>query len=221
MLCIHASLICADGWLRRFPGVPKTETVGFRPLSGGISWPFAAGFGGYGIAEMDLPMSAIEGTALDRRKFRDALGCFATGVAVVTTCTEGEPIGITVNSFSSVSLDPPLVLWCLDKRSDTLEIFQKAESFTVNVLRDDHKEVSNRLATPGDHSLAGIEMAEGVNGCPRLVEALAHFECAVDAKHDAGDHIIFVGRVLHFDWAAEGEPLVYHRGSYRALALND
>ncbi len=170
---------------------------------------------------MDFPMSATEDSVLDQRKFRDALGCFATGVAVVTTATDGEPIGLTINSFSSVSLDPPLVLWCLDKNSDTLEIFQKSKAFTVNVLRDAHMEVSNKLAKPGDHSLEGVETIGGVNGCPRLVQALAHFECEVDAKHDAGDHIIFVGRVLHFDRAVEGDPLVYHRGSYRALSVED
>ena len=168
---------------------------------------------------MDQAMSEIEGSGHDPRKFRDALGCFATGVAVVTTSNDGEPIGITVNSFSSVSLDPPLVLWCLDKRSDTLETFEKATAFTVNVLRDDHRDVSNKLAKPGDHSLVGIDMVEGVNGCPRLTQALAHFECEVDAKHDAGDHIIFVGRVVHFDRDVEGEPLVFHRGTYRLLSI--
>lgn len=159
-----------------------------------------------------------EGGAHDVRKFRNALGCFTTGVAVVTMRQDaGEPIGITVNSFSSVSLDPPLVLWCLDKKSDTLSLFEKAGHFTVNVLREEHEEVSSRLAKKGDHSLAGIELIEGESGTPALKDALAHFECEVEARHDAGDHVIMVGRVLKFDYVDEGRPLLYHRGGYNFL----
>lgn len=159
-----------------------------------------------------------EGGAHDVRKFRNALGCFTTGVAVVTTREDAKaPIGITVNSFSSVSLDPPLVLWCLDKKSDTLAIFQKATHFTVNVLREEHTEVSSRLAKKGDHSLEGIELLDSESGIPALKEALAHFECEIDARHDAGDHVIMVGRVLKFDYVDDGRPLLYHRGGYNFL----
>lgn len=161
---------------------------------------------------------AEEASAEDARKFRNALGWFTTGVAVVTTCSDGEPpLGITINSFSSVSLDPPLVLWCLDKKSDTLPIFEKAAHFTVNVLREEHREVSSRLARKGDHSLADVELVDADSGCPSLKEALAHFECEVEARHDAGDHVIMVGRVLKFDHAEEGRPLLYHRGGYHML----
>jgi flavin reductase (DIM6/NTAB) family NADH-FMN oxidoreductase RutF len=154
------------------------------------------------------------------RRFRNALGCFTTGVAVVTTRVgENAPIGITVNSFSSVSLDPPLVLWCLDKQSDTLAVFQKATHFTVNVLREEHQEISSRLARKGDHSLAEILVTEGVSGTPALKEALAHFECEIEARHDAGDHVIMIGKVIAFDHADEGRPLLYHRGGYKMLPL--
>jgi len=159
-----------------------------------------------------------EGSADDVRRFRNALGCFTTGVAVVTARPDdGEPIGITVNSFSSVSLDPPLVLWCLDKKSDTLSLFEKATHFTVNVLREEHADVSSRLARKGAHSLEGVELIEGASGTPALKEALAHFECEVEARHDAGDHIIMIGRVLKFDYVEEGRPLLYHRGGYSFL----
>ncbi|HCX69081.1 MAG TPA: flavin reductase, partial [Rhodobiaceae bacterium] len=116
-----------------------------------------------------------------------------------------------------VSLDPPLVLWCLDKKSDTLDVFVKATHFTVNVLREEHTEMSSRLAMKGDHCLEGIEVLEGSSGIPTLKEALAHFECEIDARHDAGDHVIMIGRVVKFDYTDDGRPLLYHRGGYNYL----
>lgn len=155
----------------------------------------------------------------DKRKFRNALGHFATGVAVITTRVgEKEPIGITVNSFSSVSLEPPLILWSLDDKSDTLSVFNAVNCFTVNILREDHQEISNRLSRQGDHSLEGLAVRSGANGCPALEEALAHFECEVYARHEAGDHIIILGKVTHFEYSEDGRPLLYHRGGYQGLA---
>ncbi len=154
-----------------------------------------------------------------KRKFRNALGHFATGVAVITTQVgDKAPIGITVNSFSSVSLDPPLILWSLDRASDTLSIFSAAERFTVNILREDHRDVSNRLAQQGEHSLEGLAIRPGDNGCPALEEALAHFECDVYARYEAGDHIIILGQVTRFEYSDDGRPLLYHRGGYQGLA---
>jgi len=155
----------------------------------------------------------------DKRKFRNALGHFATGVAVITTrVDEKAPIGITVNSFSSVSLEPPLILWSLDDKSDTLPVFNAVNCFTVNILREDHQEISNRLSRQGDHSLDGLAVRAGANGCPALEEALAHFECEVYARHEAGDHIIILGKVTHFEYSEDGRPLLYHRGGYQGLA---
>lgn len=160
--------------------------------------------------------------AEDTRKFRNALGCFATGVAVITARAEGQqPIGITVNSFSSVSLDPPLILWSLDKKSDTMPVFAAVETFTVNILRDDHREVSSRLSKQGDHSLEGLMTRIGENGLPALEGAMAHFECKVYARHDAGDHIILLGEVMHYEYSEDGKPLLYHRGGYQGLATGD
>ncbi|WOF74057.1 flavin reductase family protein [Parvibaculaceae bacterium PLY_AMNH_Bact1] len=157
---------------------------------------------------------------LDSRSFRNALGEFATGVAIVTTQVgDDAPIGITVNSFSSVSLDPPLVLWCLDKGSDRLEAFEKCEGFTINILAAAQQELSNRLSRSGHPHLDGIPVDKGVNGCPYLSEALATFECDVHARHDAGDHIIMVGRVKAFQQPSAETPLIYHRGGYCALAI--
>lgn len=158
--------------------------------------------------------------AQEGRAFRDALGEFATGVAAVTTTVaDSNPIGITVNSFSSVSLDPPLVLWCLDKKSDTLDVFEACSGFTINILSGQQQDLSNRLSRPGDHGLDGIATTPGVNGCPTIDDALASFECAVDARHDAGDHIIMVGRVVEFHRHDQEAPLIYHRGAYCALAV--
>ncbi len=155
----------------------------------------------------------------DSRAFRNALGEFATGVAVVTAMTnEGVPMGITVNSFSSVSLDPPLVLWCLDKKSDTLDVFERCVGFTINVLAAKQQGLSNRLAQRGDHGLDNIATTAGVNGCPSINDALASFECAVEKRHDAGDHIIMVGRVEAFHCRNAAAPLIYHRGTYGGLS---
>lgn len=157
--------------------------------------------------------------AQNGRAFRNALGEFATGVAAVTTMVgENAPIGITVNSFSSVSLDPPLVLWCLDKKSDTLDVFEACSGFTINVLNGQQQDLSDRLARPGDHGLDGIATTQGMNGAPSIDGALASFECAVEARYDAGDHIIMIGRVMAFHQSDEEAPLLYHRGAYCALA---
>lgn len=155
----------------------------------------------------------------DKRKFRNALGHFATGVAVITTrLDDKEPIGITVNSFSSVSLDPPIILWSLDGKSDTLPIFNAVGCFTVNVLREDHQVISDRLSKQGVHDLDGLALSVGANGCPTLADALAHFECEVYARHEAGDHIIILGKVTHFEYSQDGRPLLYHRGGYQGIA---
>jgi flavin reductase (DIM6/NTAB) family NADH-FMN oxidoreductase RutF len=147
------------------------------------------------------------------------LGCFPTGVAVVTAghADQDEHIGITVNSFTSVSLDPPLVLWCMDRRSYRHDIFAQATGFTVSILGTGHKDVSARLARPGEHSLDGIALLETELGPPALADSLAVFECASEQRLEAGDHTIFLGRVLRFSRPSESAPLVFFRGRYNAL----
>jgi flavin reductase (DIM6/NTAB) family NADH-FMN oxidoreductase RutF len=155
----------------------------------------------------------------DVRAFRYALGSFPTGVAVVTTAASAEHhLGITVNSFTSVSLDPPLVLWCMDKKSDRYHAFTKAASYTVSILGTEHQDVSSRLAKQGQHSLDGIALLPTELGPPALAEALAIFECRAEAVHDAGDHAILIGRVVHFSRHEAGAPLVFFRGKYGSLA---
>ncbi|MBI1330513.1 MAG: flavin reductase [Alphaproteobacteria bacterium] len=156
--------------------------------------------------------------SFDTRSFRDALGCFPTGVAVVTCAGTDAHIGITVNSFASVSLDPPLVLWCLDKKSDRFTAFTNAAGYTISLLGTVHRDVSSRLAKRGEHSLEGIELLDTELGPPALADSLAAFECKAHAVHDAGDHAILIGQVQRITRHDAGAPLVYFRGGYGALA---
>lgn len=157
--------------------------------------------------------------SLDSRAFRDALGQFATGVAVVSArAPTGEAIGLTINSFASVSLDPPLILWSLDRASDRFQTFMHAKHFAVNVLSEDCTALSQRLSRKGERALDAEQLTKGKHDLPVLERALSHFECSVEARHDGGDHVIFVGRVLSFGRNAKLKPLLYFRGHYRGLA---
>lgn len=156
----------------------------------------------------------------DTRAFRNALGSFPTGIAVMTAASsEASHIGITVNSFTSVSLDPPLVLWCIDRRSRRYPAFANAPGFTVSILASGHQAVSSRLAGAGEHSLEGIALIPTELGPPALADSLAVFECALQSIQDAGDHAILIGQVLRFAChQGAGAPLVYYQGKYGALA---
>ena len=154
----------------------------------------------------------------DAREFRNALGAFATGVTIVTTMSDdGEPIGLTANSFSSVSLDPPLVLFCLGRESYSFAHFESCEHFVINVLAASQQDQSNLFARPSKDKWSDITYDVRANGCPSFRSALAIFECATHDVHDAGDHIIIVGRVESFDCKAEGDPLLYYRGQYAGI----
>jgi len=156
--------------------------------------------------------------SFDTRAFRRALGCFPTGVTVVTVGAGKKPKGMTVNSFASVSLDPPLVLWCMDKKSAHYRTFTNAQNFTISVLGTTHETVSDRLAKPGEHELDGLELMPTKSGPPGLADALAVLECAREDVHEGGDHTIILGRVLDFSFHEKGEPLVFFRGRYGALS---
>lgn len=155
----------------------------------------------------------------DTRAFRNALGCFPTGVAVVTAESgDLHPKGITVNSFTSVSLDPPFVLWCVDQGSNRCETFTSARGFTISILDAAHRGLSARLARRGEHSLDGIALLPTELGAPALAEALAVFECERESVHQGGDHVILLGRVLRFTFRKSGAPLVFYRGRYVRLS---
>ena len=155
---------------------------------------------------------------LDTRELRNTLGCFATGVTVVTTVAEGHrPVGITVNSFTSVSLEPPLVLWSLDRDSTTYATFEEATHYTVNILKDSQQALSHRFTKTENRHLEGLACQTGENGCPILPNVLAFIECAIEQRLDGGDHIILLGRVLRFARFG-GQPLLFAQGQYAQVA---
>ena len=151
-------------------------------------------------------------------KFRQVLGHFATGVTVVTSVDGDGPIGLAVNSFTSVSLDPPLVAICVNRASTTWPRIRTVGHFTVNILGADQEAVSRTFASTADRFL-GIGWRPSPSGGPVLDGALAWIDAAIDAEHDAGDHILVVGRVSALDVAREAAPLVFYRGGYGRFEL--
>lgn len=153
----------------------------------------------------------------DPRQFRNALGCYPTGVTIVTTrAADGQPIGVTANSFTSVSLDPPMVLWCIDKRAYSLDAFVSAPHFAVHVLREEQQDLSNRFARASGEKFGGIEVGCGLGDVPVLPGCAAVFECALAHVYEGGDHLILVGHVERYE-AAPLAPLLYHAGRYAQL----
>ncbi len=152
--------------------------------------------------------------SFDPHQFRRALGNFACGVTIVTAIDpDGNKVGVTANSFNSVSLDPPLILWSLDKRSSALETIQAAGHFTVNILASDQIELSNQFARPAEDKFAGITFNQGFGGAPVFNGCSGNFQCSLFQHIDAGDHWILIGKVETFEDYGRA-PLVYHQGGY-------
>ncbi|MES0874001.1 flavin reductase [Sinimarinibacterium thermocellulolyticum] len=157
----------------------------------------------------------------DTTEFRKALGTFATGVTIITArAGDGTPIGLTANSFNSVSLDPPLVLWSLANNAMSFEAFRAATHWAVHVLGADQEELSGRFARRGVDKFAGLEIEDGVGGVPLLRGCAARFECRTASQYQGGDHLIFIGEVLRFD-RDEAAPLVFHGGKYAHATRRD
>ncbi len=156
----------------------------------------------------------------DTIELRNAFGLFTTGVTIITANPEGyEPFGVTANSFSSLSLDPPLLLWSLQKNSDTWDAFEATTRFAVNILSADQQDMSNRYAKKGDHNLAADEYILGDSGCAILKNCIASFECESTERYEGGDHIILVGKIVELNCNnPEAQPLVFQSGQYRRLA---
>ncbi len=151
----------------------------------------------------------------DRRALRRALGQFATGVTVITTRDpEGRRVGLTANSFTSLSLDPPLVLFCLDRTAPSLPAFRGCTHFAIHVLAAEQHHLSRQFSTPSEDKFAGVEVEDGPGGVPLLDGALARFVCRQVENREGGDHLIFVGEVENYE-AFDREPLVFHSGLYR------
>ena len=157
------------------------------------------------------------------RRLRDAFGCFGTGVTVVTAFDpEGAPVGLTANSFASVSLDPPLLLFCLDRRSRRAPVFQAATGFAVNVLHAGQEALSTRFARGASDEDHLQDVAwDRWDGVPVLSDAMAVFACATEAHHEGGDHLIVVGRVQRLEFSPDQDPLLYFQGRYRSVHVPD
>lgn len=152
------------------------------------------------------------------RDFRDALGSFATGVTVLTTLTaDGEPVGVTISSFNAVSLEPPLILWCLACDSPRLETFRRASHYAVNVLAADQRGISDCFASRDEDRFGAVGVTAGMSAVPLIAGCSAWFECSQEAQYPGGDHLIFVGRVERFTRGDASEPLIFHAGRYREL----
>ena len=156
-------------------------------------------------------------TAPAALRLREALGNFVTGVTVITTRHQGELHGLTANSFSSVSLDPPLVLFSLSRTAECFSAFESSNFFAVNVLRSDQDAVSNRFATKDIDKWSGIAWRAGLGDCPLIDGAIATFECRIEARHAGGDHVIYVGEVVTFEQCRDSQPLAFFRGRYTGI----
>lgn len=154
--------------------------------------------------------------AFDGKEQRRIMGCFATGVTIVTTDSD-PPTGLTANSVTSLSLDPPLVLFAVDKKASSLEAFKETQRFAISILTAEQQDISNRFATPGPKDFSDLSIKTAETGSPILADSLAWVDCKVVDILPGGDHDIFVGEVVAGD-AKEGDPLLYYAGKYRDLA---
>ncbi|WP_025899784.1 flavin reductase family protein [Sneathiella glossodoripedis] len=151
----------------------------------------------------------------DARQFRDALGCFATGVSVVTSFNQqNEPLGVTVNSFSSVSLEPPLILFSLGHAGNHCQEYQQSGKFAVNILSDKQMHLCERFASPIEDRFSGVDHQIGENGAPVFEDSLSILECETFALQEAGDHLVFICRVTNVIAHTDEEPLLFYKGAF-------
>jgi len=154
----------------------------------------------------------------DPKDFRRALGMFATGVTIVTTCSDdGTQVGVTANSFNSVSLDPPMVLWSLANNARSLPVFSTSQDWNVHILSNAQEALSNRFARSGEDKFAGLSLEKSISKAPLLPGCSARFQCRTAFQYEGGDHTIFVGEVLQYD-SSSLPPLLYVKGGYALAA---
>jgi len=156
---------------------------------------------------------------IEAARYRQVLGHFATGVTVVTTADDERPAGLAVNSFTSVSLDPPLVAFCVSRTSSTWPRIRRTGAFCVNILAEDQEDLCRAFAGHSPDRFRGVGWRSAPSGAPILVGGLAWLDCTVDVEHDAGDHILVLGRVHEMGVDHEGRPLVFYRGGYGRFQL--
>jgi flavin reductase (DIM6/NTAB) family NADH-FMN oxidoreductase RutF len=164
---------------------------------------------------------ASDSSPVDPREFRNALGTYATGVTIITAAgSDGKPYGLTCNSFASVSLNPPLVLWSLVRYSSSLNVFQNASHFAVNVLGASQQALANKFAKSSDEKFVGVEWSPGLGSAPLLKESVANFQCRSVNRYYGGDHVIFLGAVEAYSYN-HSEPLLFARGRYGRFLSED
>ncbi|WP_426408301.1 flavin reductase family protein [Bradyrhizobium ganzhouense] len=164
---------------------------------------------------------ASDSSQIDPRDFRNALGTYGTGVTIITaTAADGKPYGITCNSFASVSLNPPLVLWSLGVYSSSLTVFQNASHFTVHVLGTSQQALANKFAKSSEDKFAGVDWTPGLGNAPVLAESVANFQCRSVNRYYGGDHVIFLGAVEAYAYNGK-EPLLFARGAYGRFLSDD
>jgi flavin reductase (DIM6/NTAB) family NADH-FMN oxidoreductase RutF len=163
-----------------------------------------------------LPQTALtQPTHFSARDFRDALGMFATGVTIVTArAADGQLVGLTANSFNSVSIQPPLVLWSLAHTASSMAVFSQVSHYAIHVLAVEQRSLAERFAQRGVDRFAGVSYQSGQFGAPILEGAAAVFECSNRSQYVEGDHTIFVGQVEHCSRSSQASPLVYHGGQF-------
>jgi flavin reductase (DIM6/NTAB) family NADH-FMN oxidoreductase RutF len=161
------------------------------------------------------PPTQAQPPSFSSQQFRSALGMFATGVTIVTARTpQGQVLGLTANSFNSVSLKPPLVLWSLSQAAASLPAFRAGSHYAINVLSAQQKALAERFARKGLDRWAGVSFTEGACGAPLLSGAAATFECFNRSRYEEGDHVIFVGEVERCSWTPGASPLLFHGGHF-------
>ncbi len=167
----------------------------------------------------DTPLPADDPEALAKAQhFRDVLGRFATGVTVVTSSSDGNPIGMTAQSFAAVSLSPPMVLFCPAKTSRAWPLMEAAGFFCVNLLAEDQEDLSVRMATKADEKFEGVRWSPAKSGAPLIEGVLGHVDCTVHAVHEAGDHYVVIGRVQALELGDKDSPLLFYKGEYGRFA---
>jgi flavin reductase (DIM6/NTAB) family NADH-FMN oxidoreductase RutF len=155
---------------------------------------------------------------IDKNELRRVMGHFATGVTVITTISkDGRPFGLTANAFTSVSLEPPLLLISVDKKAESYACFEESRVFTINILADDQEALSRKFAVSGGNKFEGVAFHSGANGVPILEGTLAYIECKLYASYDGGDHTLYLGEIEQTE-SREGKPLLFYRGGYRAIS---
>lgn len=155
---------------------------------------------------------------IEKNELRRVMGHFATGVTIITThAADGELFGLTANAVTSVSLNPPLVLVCVDKKADSYPHFEESKAFTVNILCAEQEDLSRRFAVSGGKKFEGVAYRVGANGAPILSSILGYLECTLVGSYDGGDHTIYIGEVEQAETEADGEPLLFFRGGYRNI----